>query len=61
MSLSQAMHLAHNMRARATERGDSETAELAQLLHEIARGLEDEQRDIKRLLQDIQHRLQNLH
>lgn len=41
--------------------GDSETAELAQLLHEIARGLEDEQRDIKRLLQDIQHRLQNLH
>ena len=47
--------------ARATERGDSETVELAQLLHEIARGLEDEQRDIKRLLQDIQHRLQNLH
>lgn len=61
MSLSTAKHLAHNMRARATERGDQEAAELAQVLHEIAEGLENEHRDIKRTLDEIRDKVRNLH
>lgn len=60
MSLERAKHLAHNMRAKATERGDSELAEMAQLLHEIADGLDREMRDIKHVLQDVQHQVRNL-
>ncbi|MDH4417683.1 MAG: hypothetical protein QE485_10695 [Acidovorax sp.] len=60
MSLERARQLAHNMRARATENGDKEAAELAQLLHEVANGLEREIRDIKHVLQDIQHQVRNL-
>lgn len=60
MSLSNAKHLAHNMRARANERGDTEAADLAQVLHEIADSLESEVRDIKHVLQDIQNQVRNL-
>ena len=60
MSLSNAKHLAHNMRARANERGDKEAADLAYLLHEIAEGLEREQNDIKNTLRQIQDQVQNL-
>ncbi len=59
MSLSNARHKAHNLRARAVERGDTEAAELAALLHELAEGLEREMRDIKNVLQDIQHQVRS--
>lgn len=61
MSLSQAKHLAHNMRAKAEERGDKEASDLAQVLYQIAEGLEHEHRDIKNLLQQVQHQVRNLH
>ncbi len=60
MSLSNARHKAHNLRARAVERGDTEAAELAALLHELAEGLEREMHDIKRVLRDIQDHVRNL-
>lgn len=60
MSLDRARHLAHNLRAHATERGDTELADMAQVLHEIADGLEREMHDIKYVLQDIQHQVRNL-
>lgn len=60
MSLDRARQLAHNMRARATERGDEEGAEMAQLLHEVADGMEREIRDIKHVLRDIQDKVRNL-
>lgn len=60
MSLDRAKNLAHNMRAKATELGDTELAEMAQLFHEVADGLDREMRDIKHLLQDIQHQVRNL-
>lgn len=61
MSLDRARQLAHNMRARAIERGDEEGAEMAQLLHEVADGMEREIRDIKNVLRDIQDKVRNLH
>ena len=60
MSLHNAKHLAHNMRTRATERGDTEAADLAHVLYEIADSLERETHDIKHVLQDIQNQVRNL-
>ena len=60
MSLSNARHKAHNLRARAVERGDTEAAELAALLHDLAEGMEREMRDINHVLREIQDRVRNL-
>lgn len=60
MSFHNAKHLAHNIRARATEQGDTATAEMAQVLQEIVEGLDREMHDIKHVLQDIQHQVRNL-
>jgi len=60
MSLSSARHKAHNLRARAVERGDTEAAEIAALLHDLAEGLEREMHDIKNVLREIQDRVRNL-
>lgn len=60
MSFSHAKHLAHNIQARANERGDEETAEMAQLLKEIAEGLESEMRDINRTLQNLEYQIRNM-
>ena len=59
MSLDRARQLAHNMRARATERGDEEGAEMAQLLHEVADGMEREIRDINKRLRERTESLEN--
>lgn len=61
MSLDRARHLAHNLSARATEKGDTELAEMAKILNELADGLEREMRDINRALQEIQYQVRNLH
>ena len=60
MSLSNARQKAHNLRTRAEERGDSEAAEIAALLHDLAEGLEREMHDIKNVLREIQDRVRNL-
>lgn len=60
MSLSNARHKAHNLRAKAVERGDTEAAELAALLHDLAEGMEREMRDINHVLREIQDRVRNL-
>jgi len=61
MSLDNARRLAHNMRATAEQQGDTQRAELAQYLQELASGLDSELRDIRSALQDIRHKVQNLH
>lgn len=60
MSFRQAEYLARNLRLRAKESGDSEMADMAHALEEIASGLEDEMRSIKHALQEIQHQVRNL-
>lgn len=60
MSFNTAKHLAHNIRARATEQGDTDTAEMAQVLQEIVEGLDREMRDIKHALQNLEYQVRNL-
>ncbi|MEJ5028801.1 hypothetical protein [Comamonas sp. MYb69] len=60
MSFINAKHLAHNIRARAHERGDQETAEMIKVLEEIVEGLDSEMRDIKRTLQNLEYQIRNL-
>lgn len=59
MSLSNAKTLAHNLRARSAERNDQATADLAQVLHDIAAGLEKEMAGIKAQLSSLQSSAQN--
>lgn len=60
MSLSRAAHLAHNLVAQSVEDRDTKTEALATILKELARGLEEETRDIKRSLQNLEYQVRNL-
>lgn len=60
MSLGTARQLAHNMRAAAEQQGDTQRAEMAKVLQELAEGLEREMQDIKQSLRQLQYQTQNL-
>lgn len=59
MSFAEASKHAHDLRARSAERNDQTTADLAQVLHDIAAGLEKEMASIKAQLSSLQSSVQN--